>query len=46
MNTALVVLRIIPGLLLLGHVLQKLVPPSYSPPQLRAAGHRRTGGAG
>ena len=46
MNTALVVLRIIPGLLLLGHGLQKLVLPSYSPRLLRAAGHGRTGGAG
>ena len=46
MNTALLVLRIIPGLLLLGPGLQKLVPPSYSPPLLHAAGHRRTGGAG
>jgi uncharacterized membrane protein YphA (DoxX/SURF4 family) len=46
MNTALVVLRIIPGLLLLGHGLQKLVLPSYSPRLLNAAGHGRTGGAG
>jgi len=46
MNTALLVLRIIPGLLLLGHGLQKLVSPSYSPPLLHAAGHRRTEGAG
>jgi putative oxidoreductase len=43
MNTALLVLRIIPGLLLMGHGLQKLVPARYSPPLLRAAGHRRTG---
>jgi putative oxidoreductase len=43
MNTALLVLRIIPGLLLMGHRLQKLVPPGYSPPLLHAAGHRRTG---
>jgi putative oxidoreductase len=43
MNTALLVLRIIPGLLLMGHGLQKLVPPGYSPPLLHAAGHRRSG---
>jgi hypothetical protein len=36
MNTALLVLRIIPGLLLIGHGLQKLVPPGYSPPLLHA----------
>src|SRR4051794_33331072 len=42
MNTALLVLRIIPGLLLIGHGLQKLVPPGYSPPLLHAAGHRGT----
>ena len=46
MNTALVVLRIIPGLLLSGDGLQKVVPPGYSPPRLHAAGHRRTAGAG
>ena len=43
MNTALLVLRIIPGLLLMGHGLQKLVPPGYSPPLLHAAGYRGTG---
>src|SRR4051794_39740040 len=43
MNTALLVLRIIPGLLVMGHGLQKLVPPGYSPPLLHAAGHRGTG---
>jgi hypothetical protein len=43
MNTALLVLRIIPGLLLMGHGLQKLVPPGHSPPLLHAAGHRGTG---
>ena len=43
MNTALLVLRIVPGLLLMGHGLQKLVPPGYSPPLLHAAGHRGTG---
>src|SRR3954470_6465661 len=43
MNTALLVLRIIPGLLLMGHGLQKIVPPGYSPPLLHAAGHGHTG---
>jgi putative oxidoreductase len=43
MNTALLVLRIVPGLLLIGHGLQKLVPPSYSPPLLHAMGHQATG---
>ena len=43
MNTALLALRIIPGLLLMGHGLQKLVPPGYSPRLLHAAGHRGTG---
>jgi putative oxidoreductase len=43
MNTALLVLRIMPGLLLMGHGLQKLVPPGYSPPVLHAVGHRHTG---
>lgn len=42
MNTALLVLRIVPGLLLIGHGLQKLVPPRYSPPLLHAMGHRAT----
>ena len=41
MNTALLVLRIIPGLLLMGHGLQKLVPANYSPPLLRAAARGR-----
>jgi putative oxidoreductase len=45
MNTALLVLRVVPGVLLLGHGLQKLVPPKYSPPLLHAVGHRATGGA-
>jgi uncharacterized membrane protein YphA (DoxX/SURF4 family) len=40
MNTALLVLRIVPGILLIGHGLQKLVPPKYSPPLLHAMGHR------
>ena len=43
MNTTLFVLRIIPGVLLMGHGLQKLVPPGYSPPLLHAVGHRDTG---
>src|SRR3954453_13468889 len=44
-NTALLVLRIIPGLLLMGHGLQKLVPPGYSPPRL-ARGRSSPHGAG
>ena len=43
MNTALLVLRVVPGLLLIGHGLQKLVPPRYSPPLLSAMGPRATG---
>jgi putative oxidoreductase len=42
MNTALLVLRVVPGLLLIGHGLQKLVPAKYSPPLLHAAGHKAT----
>jgi putative oxidoreductase len=42
MNTALLVLRLIPGLLLIGHGLQKLVPAKYSPPLLHAMGLRAT----
>jgi putative oxidoreductase len=42
MNTALLVLRIVPGVLLIGHGLRKLVPPRYSPPLLHAIGHRAT----
>ena len=42
MNTALLVLRIVPGLLFIGHGLQKLVPARYSPPLLRAFGLRAT----
>lgn len=38
MNTALLVLRLVPGLLLMGHGLQKLVPARYSPPLLHASG--------
>jgi putative oxidoreductase len=39
MNTALLVLPVVPGILLIGHGLQKLVPPKYSPPLLHAMGH-------
>jgi putative oxidoreductase len=42
MNTALLVLRVVPGILLIGHGLQKLVPPRYSPPLLHAIGHQAT----
>jgi putative oxidoreductase len=42
MNTALLVLRLVPGLLLIGHGLQKLVPPRFSPPLLHAMGHHTT----
>jgi putative oxidoreductase len=41
-NTALLVLRVVPGILLIGHGLQKLVPPKYSPPLLHAVGHEAT----
>src|ERR1700745_3646074 len=43
MNIALLVLRLVPGLLLIGHGLQKLVPPRFSPPLLHANGLRNTG---
>ena len=43
MNTALLVLRVVPGLLLIGHGLQKLVPARYSPPLLHANGLHATG---
>jgi putative oxidoreductase len=39
-NTALFVLRLVPGLLFIGHGLQKLVPGKYSPPLLNATGPR------
>jgi len=42
MNTALLVLRLVPGMLLIGHGLQKLVPAKYSPPLLHAVGHDAT----
>ena len=38
MSTALLVLRLVPGLLFMGHGLQKLVPARYSPPLLNATG--------
>src|SRR5687768_15991218 len=43
MNNALLVLRIVVELLLMGQWLQKLVPPGCSPPLVHAAGHRGTG---
>jgi putative oxidoreductase len=44
-NTTLLVLRLVPGLLLIGHGLQKLVPARFSPPLLHANGLRATGAA-
>ena len=44
MNTALLVLSLVPGLLLIGHGLQKLVPVTYSPPLLHAIGPRAAAG--
>jgi putative oxidoreductase len=44
MNTALLVLSLVPGLLLIGHGLQKLVPANYSPPLLHAIGPRAAAG--
>jgi putative oxidoreductase len=44
MNTTLLVLRVVPGILLMGHGLQKLVPRRYSPPLLHARGPRATAG--
>jgi len=43
-NTALLALRLVPGLLFIGHGLQKLVPAKYSPPLLHANGPRVTAG--
>jgi putative oxidoreductase len=45
MNTTLLVLRVVPGVLLIGHGLQKLVSPRFSPPLLHASGLRATGAA-
>lgn len=45
MSTALLVMRVVPGILLIGHGMQKLVPPKYSPPMLYATGHRSTASA-
>ena len=44
MNIALLVLRLVPGLLFMGHGLQKIVPAKLSPPMLDAAGPHATAG--
>lgn len=44
MNTALLILRLVPGLLFMGHGLQKLVSPRHSPPLLHAMGPRAAAG--
>src|ERR1700761_7423072 len=43
MTTAFLILRVVPGVLLIGHGLQKLVPAPFSPPLLHANGLRATG---
>jgi len=42
MNVALLVLRLVPRLLFIGHGLQKLVPPELSPRLLAANGPKQT----
>jgi putative oxidoreductase len=42
-NTALLILHLVPGLLFMGHGLQKLVPPEYAPRLLKAIGPRAAG---
>lgn len=44
MNVALLVLRVVPGVLFMGHGLQKLVSARLSPPLLSALGPRATAG--
>ena len=44
MSIALLALRLVTGLLFMGHGLQKLVPAKYSPPLLKATGPRPLAG--